>query len=207
MTTRSPEDWLRVWASIYSRDSGYDENEYRDLISKHRALTAEDFRRIGKWKDRAATEKRWKPHVASVAYEIWEQAANESPQCPEESGVAAFLADWSSRKAIFNFKRRSSENCFGPPRATTLLHFLSGGAYPIFDSRVRIAIARLLAQRELPNTVDAYLNQYIPCFRELAVLCKTTDFRKLDQALFSYGALDKRIFRAPHELIQGGEKI
>ena len=59
---------------------------------------------------------------------------------------------------------------------------------------MREAISRLLGQPKLPNTADAYSNEYVPRFRELALLCKTNDFRKLDQALFSYGALGKKYF-------------
>ena len=60
------------------------------LIDKHKLLSAEDFRRIGKWKDDATTENQWKPNVASVAYLIWEQAAEELPKCPDENGIAVF---------------------------------------------------------------------------------------------------------------------
>jgi hypothetical protein len=120
----------------YSRDSGYDENEYRDLITKHRAFTANDFIRVGKWKDGVTSDNQWKPNVASVAYEIWEEAAKEIPTCPQESNVATFVENWSNKKYTDKFTNCSREKIFGPPRATTLLHFLSGGNYPIFDSRV-----------------------------------------------------------------------
>jgi hypothetical protein len=72
MKSSTPQEWLRVWAGMYQ---GYDETEYRNLIEKHKSFSAEDFRRIGKWKDGATTEGQWKPNVASVAYPIWEQAA------------------------------------------------------------------------------------------------------------------------------------
>src|SRR2546429_9860132 len=90
MRESAAQEWLRVWAAIYERDSGYDQTEYRALIGKHSAFSAEDFRRIGKWKDAANTENQWRPNVAQVAYEIWERAAKELPQCPAESGVTAF---------------------------------------------------------------------------------------------------------------------
>src|SRR5579863_7673496 len=88
MRASTPQEWLRVWAGRYG---GYDEKEYRDLIEKHKSLSAGDFRRIGKWKDGVTTEKQWKPNVASVAYLMWERAAEELPKCPEEGGVAVFL--------------------------------------------------------------------------------------------------------------------
>ena len=191
MRDSTPREWLCVWADRYE---GYDETEYADLIEKHKLLSAEDFRRIGKWKDDATTENQWKPNVASVAYLIWEQAAEELPKCPDESGVAAFLEDWSSREYRDVFKNGSREKRFGLSRATTLLHFISGGRYPIFDSRVKTALARLLARPKLQDTVRSYLDSYIPLFKELADRCETNDFRMLDKALFSYGALDEVAF-------------
>ncbi len=85
---------------------------------------------------------------------------------------------------------------FGLSRATTLLHFLSGGIYPIFDSRVRTAIARLLQQLALPDEVSAYMEQMLPIFNDLAESCKAEDRRMLDKARFAYGALDERTFLA-----------
>jgi hypothetical protein len=60
MTDSTPQEWLRVWASRYQ---GYDDTEYGDLIEKHKLLSTEDFRRIGKWKDGATTEDQWKPNA------------------------------------------------------------------------------------------------------------------------------------------------
>jgi hypothetical protein len=191
MKSSTPQEWLRVWAGMYQ---GYDETEYRNLIEKHKSFSAEDFRRIGKWKDGATTEGQWKPNVASVAYSIWEQAAEELPHCPEDIEMGPFLGNWASRVYTDVYKNGPREKHFGLSRATTLLHFLSGGCYPIFDSRVKTAIARLLARPELPGTVDSYLRSYLPLFKELGDCCETADFRMLDKALFSYGALEKRKF-------------
>jgi hypothetical protein len=115
-------------------------------------------------------------------------------KCPEESEVAAFLEDWSSRAYTDTFRTGPRRKHFGLSRATTLLHFVSGGRYPIFDARVKAAIARLLDHPELPGTVSSYLDSYIPVFKELAYCCETEDYRMLDKALFSYGALEKRAF-------------
>jgi len=191
MRGSTPQEWLKWWAERYG---SYDEAEYSDLIKKHEALSAKDFERIGKWKDGVTTDSQWKTDVASVAYLIWEQAAAELPKCPQESAVAAFLEDWSGKTYTDNFKIGPRKKRFGLSRATTLLHFISGGRYPIFDSRVRTAIARLLDQPELPGTVSSYLRSYLPLFKDLAERCETVDFRMLDKALFSYGALDKRSF-------------
>jgi len=193
MRGHTPQEWLKWGAKRYDDQQG-DDPEYRDLIEKHKLLLADDFRRIGKWKDGAATEGRWKPNIASVAYLVWEQAAEELPKCPEESAVAAFLENWSDREYTDEFRNgQKRKKHFGVPRATTLLHFISGGRYPIFDARVRTAIARLLGQPELPNTVRSYVDS-LPLFQELAEQCEAQDFRMLDKALFSYGALDEREF-------------
>ena len=191
MKDSTPKEWLHVWTAGYQ---GYDETEYGDLIEKHKLLSAEDFRRIGKWKDDATTENQWKPNVASVAYLIWEQATKELPKCPEDNEVAAFLHDWPNREYTDMFKNGPRKKHFGLSRATTLLHFVSGGRYPIFDSRVKTALARLLGRPKLRGTVRAYLDSYVPLFKDLANQCETNDFRMLDKALFSYGALDERAF-------------
>jgi hypothetical protein len=183
----APQEWLRLWAERYP-EKDYDHEEYSDLIAKHGSLLAEDFKRIGKWKDGARTEGKWKPNVASVAYPIWIQAASEVPKCPQESAISDFLHDWSNREYSDNFSTGPVEKRFGLSRATTLLHFISGGRFPIFDSRVRQAMRRLLTlSSPVPNTVAWYLESYCPLFQELAYLCGTQDLRTLDKALFSYG--------------------
>jgi hypothetical protein len=192
MRDSTPQEWLCKWAARYQSD---DETEYWRLIAKYPQFSADDFSDIGKWKDGATTGKQWKANIASVAYVIWEQAAKELPKCPDDSKVAAFLDDWSGReyKDLYESGSERTKH-FGPPRATTLLHFISGGRYPIFDSRVRKALSRLLGKPELENTVKSYLESYIPVFKELAKMCETTDGRTLDKALFSYGGLDKSAF-------------
>jgi len=104
------------------------------------------------------------------------------------------LEDWANRTYTDKFKNGLRKKRFGLSRATTILHFVSGGRYPIFDSRVKAAMARLLGQPKLPDTVASYLDSYLPLFNELAEQCETLDLRMLDKALFSYGALDKRTF-------------
>ena len=174
-----------MWAGLYP-SSDYDNAEYRELIAKYKSLSGTDFERIGKWKDRAKTEGRWKPDVASVAYRVWMMAASELPRCPEESRVVDFLDDWFNRKYTDEYASGLREKRFGLSRATTLLHFISGGRFPIFDSRVRKAMTRLLNSR-VPKTVRWYLDSFCPCFSEIAALCGTKDLRMVDKALFSYG--------------------
>jgi hypothetical protein len=189
MSDSTPQEWLRVWARRFPADK-YSENIYRELIARHESLSAEDFVQIGKWKDAAKTEGKWKPNVAAVAYIIWMEAAQKLPKCPQESDVAAFLDYWSDRTYTDEYENGSTrEKHFGLSRATALLHFISGGAYPIFDSRVRRAMARLLDSSVPPDTVRWYLDSYCPLFLEVAALCDTTDdLRMLDKALFSYGS-------------------
>jgi hypothetical protein len=186
-----PEEWLHMWADLYP---SADYAGYEELIVRHKSFSHADIERIGRWKDNAKTEGKWKPNVASVAYEIWMQAASELPVCPKDDLTADFLDDWSGRKYTDEFGIRRVEKRFGLSRATTLLHFVSGGGFPIFDSRVRKAMTRLLSSHA-PNTVRWYLDSYRPLFLEIAALCRTRDLRTVDMALFSHGG--KKIGEPP----------
>ena len=73
MRPSAAREWLTAWAERYDKEQG-DEPEYRELIAKHESFSEDDFRRIGKWKDGAASGDRYKPNVASVAYQIWEDS-------------------------------------------------------------------------------------------------------------------------------------
>jgi hypothetical protein len=190
MKEASPQEWVRVWAARYR---GYDEEEYLYLIGKNGSLSAEEFVRIGKWKDRVKTERQWRSNVASVAYQIWMHAAQELPSCPKEDAVKAILDDWSDRKYTDEFEVKGPvQKRFGLARATTLLHFLSGERFPILDSRVRERIARLPNENRPPNTVSWYVDSFCPLFSELAALCKVKgDLRILDKALLSYGSVKR----------------
>src|SRR5262249_54953507 len=156
-----------------------------DLIAKRGSLSSADFVRIGKWKDAASTPAKWKANVASVAFDIWMVAASERPKSPHENSVEKFLHDWSERKYTNRFATGTVEKRFGLSRATTLLYFISGGRFPIFDSRVRRAVKRL-RDADVPNTARAYVDSYCPLFSEIATRCHSKDVRMVDQALFSY---------------------
>ena len=179
----APQEWLRAWAA---RFPSKDYPGYGELIAKYKSFTSADFIQMGKWKDGAKTDAKWKPNVASVAYLVWMQVALEQPKCPEDSAVADFLEDWSTRKYNDEYANGPKQKNFGLSRSTTLLHFISGGRFPIFDSRVRRAMKRLLNSR-VPNSIRWYLESYCPHFTELAVICSTEDLRVVDMALFSYG--------------------
>ena len=82
---------------------------------------------------------------------------------------------------------RRLERRFGLSRATTLLHFVSGGRYPIVDRRVEAAMTRLGSP--IAMTVEGYL-AFCPLFAVLASVCGVSGakgLRKLDNALFCYG--------------------
>ncbi len=198
MPETNPPEWLARWVAQFDLLYADDNKKYLELIAKHRNFSGEDFRQIGMWKDgvaAAARETKYKKNVAMVAFAIWEEAAIEPPMCPSDEHLSEFLERWASKTYTDTYKSGATRTKqFGLSRATTLLHFLSGGIYPIFDARVRTAIARLRSTREMEYSLDAYLAECIPAFRELDQLCKPRTLRELDKALFSYGALDRDIF-------------
>jgi hypothetical protein len=177
-----PKEWLPMWAALFPEA---DYKGYGDLLIKHKSFSSTDLEEIGKWKD-AAKGGRWRPNVASVAYPIWMAAASEPPKCPEKNQVAKFLTDWSERKYSDQCPNGLKEKRFGLSRATTLLHFLSGGDFPICDSRVKRAMKRI-RNTPVSKTVGWYLDSYCPFFFQVAAMCATTEFRNVDKALFSYG--------------------
>jgi hypothetical protein len=185
-TAIAPKEWLELWAERYPSK---EYSGYEDLIARHNIFSHADIEQIGRWKDAAKTEQKWRPNVASVAYEIWMQAASELPRCPGDEQTADFLNDWSQRRYTDVYRSGPIEKPFGLSRATTLLHFLSGGRFPIFDSRVRRAMSRVLNSR-VPNTVNWYLSSYCTLFSQIAALCGA-DLREVDKALFSYGERKK----------------
>ena len=121
-------------------------------------------------------------------YDVWMEAKAELPKCPETTGITAFLTEWSERKFAAG---KGQSKRFGLSRATTLLHFVSGGRYPILDSRVVTAMIRLGSPIADDWTIGGYLNSFCPLFSDLAAVCGLSgvkESRKLDNALFSYGA-------------------
>jgi hypothetical protein len=180
----APREWLPLWAARYP--SKKFDPEHDCLIATGGALVADHFERIGRWKDSAHTPGKWKPNVSSVAYLIWMQAASECPRCPDEGRVVEFLNDWSERRYPETNKNRTFDKPFGLSRATTLLYFVSGQRYPIFDARVRKAMRRLLGS-PVPNKIEWYMTSYCPQFAEIAALCAAANARVVDKALFAFG--------------------
>ena len=191
-------EWVTRWAGRYD---GGDEVEYADLIEKRGALSADDFEQVGKWKEGCLTpgNGRWKTGTPA-AYDVWMETTRELPQCPERAGVSDFLAKWSERKFAAG---RDLRKRFGLSRATTLLHFVSGGEYPILDSRVVMAMKRLGSPIDGEDTINGYLTSFCPLFADLAAACGLSgvnELRKLDNALFNYGA--ERSFRSTAEEVR-----
>src|SRR5712692_7301557 len=97
------------------------------------------------------------------------QTTKNPPKCPTGDGIAEFLKDWSDRKFEKLVKgRKVEETRFGLPRATTLLHFISVGRFPIFDSFVGIAMRRLCLPLPQNPTVPQYLKEFCSLFSAIA---------------------------------------
>jgi hypothetical protein len=147
-----PSVWLNWWTHRYNQWAGHygnrDNRVYFELIAREGKLSGEDFERIGQWKEQCWPPKlgRWKTGTPA-AYDVWMQAKAALPICPDKDGIAAFLKDWSERRSLASHKRRKDgqafTQAFGISRATALLHFVSGGLYPIIDSTVQESLARL----------------------------------------------------------------
>jgi hypothetical protein len=178
----APHEWLLIWGALYP--ARYD-SEHDDLISKDGSLSSADFVRIGRWKDNANTDRRWRPNVASVAYQIWMESSSELPVCPDESRVADFLQGWSERKYTDRFPGKTTEKKIGLSRASTLLYFISGGDFPIFDSRVREAVKYLL-NSSAQNSARWYVESYYPLVLKLVEVCDAANVRAVEKALFSF---------------------
>lgn len=187
-------EWLVTWSLRYP--SAKYEQDHDALLAKKGAFVGRDFELIGRWKDAAQTDRKWKPDVASVAYRIWMEAVREVPTCPSGADTIRFLKDWAGRRYVDEYASRTVEKRFGLSRATALLYFLSGGQFPIFDSRVRTAIRRLTGET-IGNTPECYIEGYIPLMSLIAEACGTKDLRLVDKALFAYGGK-----RLPNEIQQ-----
>jgi hypothetical protein len=83
---------LAAWAAKYDDSASFDEDEYTQLIglAQQNGLPAKYFERVGRWKDSANTDRRWKPNVASVAYIVWLQAEAEQPLSSERASCELF---------------------------------------------------------------------------------------------------------------------
>lgn len=87
-----PDVWLAAWAAKYDDSASFDEDEYTQLIglAQQNGLPAKYFERVGRWKDSANIDRRWKPNVASVAYIVWLQAEAEQPLSSERASCELF---------------------------------------------------------------------------------------------------------------------
>ena len=118
---------------------------------------------------------------------MWLQAADELAGTQvQDVQVPGFLEHWSSTVYVDEFSTGRVEKRFGLARSTTLLHVMSGGMWPICDSRVRRAFNRITG---MAAGVDVawYLSLYVPFFSQLAMTCGAEDPKAVDDALFVYG--------------------
>jgi hypothetical protein len=194
--THEPSLWFKFWAGLYeSTKSRQEDNRvYYTLIAKGGQLQAGDFEIVGRWKEGclSVTNGRWKPNT-TAGFEVWMQVKQALPTCPKDDSVPTFLTQWSDIEFTTGIDKNTQKICkqkFGLPRASTLLHFISGGRFPIFDSRVRRAIKRLGSSPPTKLTAKWYFESFCPLFKEIANLCgasSTTELRLLDNALFCYG--------------------
>lgn len=194
--TQDASLWLKFWAGLYelTKSRKEDNRVYFDLIAKAGMLGAGDFETVGRWKEGCLSDKnaRWKPNT-TAGFEVWMQVKEALPPCPEDDSVVSFLTKWSEIKFSTGINKTTKQmvrQSFGLPRASTLLHFLSAGKFPIFDSRVRKAIKRLGSLPPTQPTVKWYIESFCPLFEDIAKACGasgTKDLRSLDNALFCYG--------------------
>jgi hypothetical protein len=127
----APHEWLLIWGALYP--ARYD-SEHDDLISKDGSLSSADFVRIGRWKDNANTDGRWKPNVASVAYQIWMESSSELPVCPDESRVVDFFrVGLRENTPIDSRAKQSRKNLACLARARCSISLAEG----IFPSSIR----------------------------------------------------------------------
>lgn len=198
-----PPEWLQFWSRRYPPK--YDEPVYVYLVGKATQMVESDFHILGAWKDGALKKSglegggfdprnvhfngKWSTKAEGTAYDTWLRAARDIPgQMVDRypTDVAVFLTDWSERVGKCGTKTKR----FGLSRATTLLHCITGGNYPIFDSRVRRAINKLTGVTPT-NSVAWYLDEFCPIFSELAERCEAKHhLRRVDMALFAYGGKD-----------------
>jgi len=199
-----PSVWLQKWNGLFLLDEEHQEDDavYKSLMEKRGNLSGSDFERIGQWKEGCLPKpdgkenKKWQPKT-SAAYDVWMQAKATPPENPGEDKIdddwaRTFLQTWSdktfAKPAIGGIVQ---DTRFGLARASTLLHFISGGRFPIYDSWVWYGAKQLGRRLPYEMSVDAYLTKFCPMFTALASECglsqNSDDLRKLDNALRCYG--------------------
>jgi len=201
-----PRVWLQKWAELFlsSGERQGDNQVYESLVRKTQ-LSGEDFEQIGRWKEgcipRIGTEHgRWK-RLTSAAFDVWMQAKESPPQVPADKfskdSARKFLLDWQERKFRKPVKGgRVQDTRFGLSRATALLHFMSAGRFPIYDSFEWYAFRRMGTPLPWEVTVDVYLEKFCPLLCSVASRCCLThsieELRKLDNALRCYGRRERK---------------
>jgi hypothetical protein len=185
----SANNWLQAWAARYDLESDdFDKEKYEELIERKGNFSPDDYKTMGWWKDNVRSEGRWKENVALVAYRIWTAQDTLMLRCPDELGIRDFLDTVSQMEYTDQYASGPRTKQFGFSRATTILHFLSVGMYPIFDSRVAIAVLHISDLRPRKDGSLWYVERFLPYYHSLASECQTSNQRQLDKALFTYGA-------------------
>jgi hypothetical protein len=139
-----PGAWLARWAARYG---DADNPEYFALIQKQGPFSSGDFEQIGRWKEGCLRPSHggWKSGTPK-GYDIWMEAKEEVPECPEPSELAGFLKDWSERTFVAGWKgEQVLRYRFGLSSATTLLHFISGSRYSVMPPR-RATLSHFMCQ-------------------------------------------------------------
>jgi hypothetical protein len=214
-----PGVWVQKWNDLFllGKDRKADDRVYKSLMETKGELSGADFEQIGRWKEGCLKtgEKengRWKPKT-SAAYDIWMQAKENPPERPPDDKIdrefaAKFLGDWSERK----FAKPSAggivqDTRFGLSRATTLLHFIGVGRFPIYDSGIWYGLERLGLRLPWTMTVEAYFERFVPLFFSIASECGLSqsidDLRKLDNALRCYGRKEFPVDQIPIQTVLG----
>jgi len=204
-----PPVWLQKWSELFlsSDERREDDRVYESLIQKKGKLSGEDFEQIGRWKEGCLLKGdgkehgRWKPKTPA-AYDVWMEAKRNPPLLPPDGNLddkfaENFLKEWSEKRFAMPSKGGKVRNVrFGLSRASTLLHFLSGGRFPIYDSLVWYALRRMTLRLPWEMTIDPYLKQFCHHFYSIASSCgldknRTDELRKLDNALRCYGKRER----------------
>ncbi len=192
--------WVNKWAEAFlsSDERRADDLAYNELIAKKGQLSGADFEQIGRWKEGCTVREggkehgRWKPGT-TAAYDVWMEGKQNPPQQPangklDDAFARTFLEEWSEK--TYEVSKKGPTR-FGVARASTLLHFLSAGQFPIYDDFIWYALKRLGTPLPWKMTVDAYLKKFCPLVAALAASCglsrSVADLRKLDNALRCFG--------------------
>ncbi|MDE6733745.1 MAG: hypothetical protein K2J77_12835 [Oscillospiraceae bacterium] len=196
----SKKSFVEIYSSIYlyvNRDDEL-ENTILEILRNRQKdcppeLTETDISNILKWK----TGSKIKDGCVNIRFgrkinikNVYNATQKADTTLPIDDNKARSLVD----------KFCTVEN-IGPVYAITLLYFLSGGKYPIYDVYARIAVEAIDGEREIPLKKNrsnnspslSGFNDYNNNYRKKIVkeIFRGEDIRdrKFDRALWAYGHL------------------